>query len=147
MTLSCSATLSLYDHDALPNRLYLWYIWHQHWVYGDIPGVKLPDAMPLRKAHPPTNVATVIEPENAPSDNDVQTRVDDFARLFGEEIPAGELGCPASDPESITSDLDGSGSSTDGIEADEGSLTGDFDAHEYVWVCNSPRILNLAVTI
>ena len=132
MTLSCSATLSLYDHHALCDRLYLWYIWRQHWVYGDMPGIKLPDAMPLRKAHPQTAVVAAVEPERAPAGNAVQTNADDFARLFEEEVPTGDLECPASDHESITSDLEGSGSYTDDIEDDEGSATGDFDVSGYV---------------
>ena len=49
MTYSCSATMTLYTTEQCMSRLENWYHWHQHWVYGATPPLKLPDAMPLNQ--------------------------------------------------------------------------------------------------
>ena len=52
MALSCSATMTLYTSEQCAERLLSWYHWHQHWVYGTTPSVKLPAAMPLNQSAP-----------------------------------------------------------------------------------------------
>ena len=48
LTYSCSATLSMYTREQCITRLMMWSQWHENWVYGAVPTVRLTEAMPLR---------------------------------------------------------------------------------------------------
>ena len=118
MTMSCSATMAIYDASKVVSRLFLWYSWHEHWLYGTQPTVRLPASMPLRAP-----VFELPSKTSQGSDDEPSAASD----MFEDLISAHEIEDAASVTESLTKSLSG-GSSTSAIDtADTDSLTGDFD--------------------
>ena len=99
LALSCSATMAIYSTEQCLDRLQMWSQWHEHWLYGTVPTVELPSAMPVRSLLGPVQpLGGTVGTNGLVGPPNLTTIVD----LFEMQEPQLEKG----DDESLTDHLD-----------------------------------------